>query len=121
MQCYWAWIASSTKLTYRRMPFWALGAEERDARLAILREKRPVSRQRPAAGMGTMPGSEGTGYWAVLRHADVMTVSRDAETYSSAQTSRPFPIPGGSTSPGNRSTSDLAAGARTSACGPPWP
>jgi cytochrome P450 len=65
--------------------FWELSAEERDARLALLREKRPVSWQRPAAGMGTLPGSEGPGYWAVLRHADVMTVSRDPETYSSAQ------------------------------------
>jgi cytochrome P450 len=67
------------------LAFWELGAEERDARLAVLREKRPVSWQRPAAGMGTLPGSEGSGYWAVLRHADVMTVSRDPETYSSAQ------------------------------------
>jgi cytochrome P450 len=65
--------------------FWELSAEERDARLAVLRENRPVSWQRPAAGMGSLPGLEGTGYWAVLRHADVMTVSRDPETYSSAQ------------------------------------
>src|SRR5581483_1809030 len=65
--------------------FWALPWEERDARLALLRKERPVSWQRPAAGMGTLPGFEGGGYWAVLRHADVMTVSRDPETYSSAQ------------------------------------
>ncbi|MEW6472441.1 MAG: cytochrome P450 [Actinomycetota bacterium] len=65
--------------------FWQLNAEERDGRLAILRKERPVSWQRPAAGMGTIPGLEGGGYWAVLRHADVMTVSRDPETYSSAQ------------------------------------
>jgi len=65
--------------------FWELSAEERDARLAVLREKRPVSWQRPAAGMGSLPGLEGAGYWAVLRHADVMAVSRDPETYSSAQ------------------------------------
>ena len=65
--------------------FWELSAEERDLRLAILREKRPVSWQRPAAGMGSLPGMEGAGYWAVLRHGDVMTVSRDPETYSSAQ------------------------------------
>ena len=64
--------------------FWELRAEQRDARLAGLREKRPVSWQRPAAGMGTLPGGEGAGYWAVLRHADVMTVSRDPQTYSSA-------------------------------------
>ena len=65
--------------------FWELSAEERDARLAVLREKRPVSWQRPAAGMGSLPGLEETGYWAVVRHADVMTVSRDPATYSSAQ------------------------------------
>ena len=65
--------------------FWELSAEERDDRLAFLRKERPVSWQRPAAGMGSMPGMEGAGYWAVLRHADVMTVSRDPETYSSAQ------------------------------------
>jgi cytochrome P450 len=65
--------------------FWELSETERDARMAILREKRPVSWQRPPAGMGTMPGMEGPSYWAVLGHADVMTVSRDPETYSSAQ------------------------------------
>jgi cytochrome P450 len=65
--------------------FWELSVEERDGRFAVLREKRPVSWQRPATGMGSIPGSEGAGYWAVLRHADVMTVSRDPETYSSAQ------------------------------------
>ena len=36
--------------------FWEMSAEERDARLAVLREKRPVSWQRPAAGMGSLPG-----------------------------------------------------------------
>jgi len=67
------------------MAFWELSATERDARLAVLREKRPVSWQRPAEGMGSLPGSAGGGYWAVVRHADVVTVSRDPETYSSAQ------------------------------------
>lgn len=65
--------------------FWELTAEERDERLALLRKERPVSWQRPAVGVGSVPGLEGAGYWAVLRHADVMTVSRDPETYSSAQ------------------------------------
>ena len=65
--------------------FWELSAEERDARLATLREKRPVSWQRPAEGMATLPGRDDPGYWAVLRHRDVMAVSRDPETYSSAK------------------------------------
>jgi len=67
------------------LAFWELGAQARDDRLAILREKRPVSWQRPAEGMATLPGRDDPGYWAVLRHADVVTVSRDPETYSSAQ------------------------------------
>ena len=67
------------------LAFWELGAEERDARLAVLREKRPVSWQRPAEGMATLPGREDPGYWAVLRHADVVTVSRDPETYCSSK------------------------------------
>jgi cytochrome P450 len=67
------------------LAFWELSAEERDARLAVLREKRPVSWQRPAEGMATLPGREDPGYWAVVRHADVMTVSRDPETYCSSK------------------------------------
>jgi cytochrome P450 len=67
------------------LAFWELGAEERDARLAILREKRQVSWQRPAEGMATLPGRKDPGYWAVTRHTDVVTVSRDPETYSSAK------------------------------------
>jgi cytochrome P450 len=67
------------------LAFWQLSAEERDTRLAVLREKRPVSWQRPAEGMATLPGRDDPGYWAVLRHPDVVTVSRDPETYSSAK------------------------------------
>ena len=67
------------------LAFWELSAEERDARLAVLRAKRPVSWQRPAEGMATLPGREDPGYWAVTRHAEVMTVSRDPETYSSSK------------------------------------
>jgi len=65
--------------------FWELSAEERDARLAVLRAKRPVSWQRPAEGMATLPGRDDPGYWAVTRHGDVLTVSRDPETYCSAR------------------------------------
>jgi cytochrome P450 len=67
------------------LAFWELSAEERDARLGVLREKRPVSWQRPAEGMATLPDHEDPGYWAVLRHADVVAVSREPETYSSAK------------------------------------
>jgi cytochrome P450 len=67
------------------LAFWELGAEERDVRLAALRRDRPVSWQRPAEGMATLPGREDPGYWAVLRHGDVMTVSRNPEIYCSSK------------------------------------
>ncbi|HVW32839.1 MAG TPA: cytochrome P450 [Acidimicrobiia bacterium] len=67
------------------LSFWQLTAEQRDERLAVLRAERPVSWQRPAEGMGTLPMTDDPGFWAVLTHPDVITVSRDPETYSSAQ------------------------------------
>jgi len=67
------------------LSFWSLPPEERDERLALLRRERPVSWQRPAEGMATLPGGYHTGYWAVLRHADVVTVSRHPEIYCSSR------------------------------------
>src|SRR5438067_3809706 len=75
------------------LSFWELRAEERDARLAVLRAKRPVSWQRPAEGMATLPGGKDPGYWAVLLHADVVTVSRDPDTYSSPTGGRIQDVP----------------------------
>jgi cytochrome P450 len=67
------------------LAFWSLSAEERDGRLAVLRRERPVSWQRPAGGMATLPGRDDPGYWAAVRHAEVVTVSRDPETYCSGK------------------------------------
>ncbi|QDQ98640.1 cytochrome P450 [Tomitella fengzijianii] len=39
---------------------------------------------RPAEPVYWQPEEEGSGYWAVTRHADVISVSRDPETFSSA-------------------------------------
>ncbi|MGH8974870.1 MAG: cytochrome P450, partial [Acidimicrobiia bacterium] len=65
--------------------FWNLTAEERDERFAVLRRERPVSWQRPAEGMATLPGREDRGYWAAVRHAEVMTVSRHPDIYCSGR------------------------------------
>lgn len=62
--------------------FWALPPRGRDRALAVLRRDRPVSWQRPLEDP-VLPGNPGAGYWAVVRHADVVAVSRDPETYSS--------------------------------------
>jgi len=61
--------------------FWARPWHERDAAFAELRRERPIAFFAEPEVPGFTPGP---GYHAVTRHADVLTVSRDPETYSSA-------------------------------------
>ena len=63
--------------------FWSLSERERDAAFAELRRDRPVSWQPPAWG-SLMEDPDDQGYWAVVRHADVATVSRSNDVFSSA-------------------------------------
>ena len=63
--------------------FWAQTARERDKSFAALRRDRPVSWQPPAYG-SLMPDTEDTGYWAVVRHEDVVAVSKQHAIFSSA-------------------------------------
>jgi cytochrome P450 len=63
--------------------FWARSAEERDLAFAELRRDRPISWQRPAEG-SLIEDADDPGYWAVVRHEDVVTVSRAHEVFSSA-------------------------------------
>jgi cytochrome P450 len=67
------------------MDFWACSPEQRDEVFAQLRRDRPVSSQRPVVSplMGAVNEDE-SGYWAVVRNADIVTVSRNAEVFSSA-------------------------------------
>lgn len=64
--------------------FWSHTAAERETSFAELRDKRPVSWHPPAED-ALMHDPEDRGYWAVTRHADVVTVSRDSETYLSGK------------------------------------
>jgi cytochrome P450 len=64
------------------LAFWALPAAQRELRLAVLREERPVSWHRPAEG-GLLSDENDPGFWAITRHADVVHVSRHPELFSS--------------------------------------
>jgi cytochrome P450 len=64
--------------------FWQKTSEEREKTFALLREQRPVSWQRPVEDAVT-PDPDDPGYWAVVKHADIVKVSRDHETYISGQ------------------------------------
>ncbi len=62
--------------------FWALPREEREGAFATLRHERPVSfHEEPELPLR----GKGRGFWALTRHADILAVSRDPETFSSAR------------------------------------
>ena len=64
------------------LSFWRKSPEEREQDFAVLRRERLVSWHPPAEG-SMMPPQDGSGFWAVTRHADIVAVSRDPETFCS--------------------------------------
>ncbi|WP_242910402.1 cytochrome P450 [Actinomadura terrae] len=65
--------------------FWAAGPADRDAAFATLRRERPVSWQGPPPSGMPLEYQWTTGYWALVRHAEVQAVSRDARLFRSAE------------------------------------
>lgn len=64
--------------------FWAQDAAGREQTFAELRRDRPVSWHRPVDdALLTVP--DDPGFWAVTRHADVVTVSRNNDVFVSGQ------------------------------------
>lgn len=62
--------------------FWTLPVDTREAAFATLRRERPVSfHEEPEVPML----GKGPGFWALTRHADILEVSRNPETFSSAR------------------------------------
>ncbi len=64
--------------------FWSKTARERDASFAQLRAERPLSWHRPVAD-SMFPDPDDPGFWAVVRHADIVEASRRADTFVSGQ------------------------------------
>jgi cytochrome P450 len=64
--------------------FWSTSAAEREKAFAVLRAERPVSWHPPVED-ALMHDPEDRGYWAVTRHADIVTVSRDSEVFLSGK------------------------------------
>ncbi len=63
--------------------FWSKPALERDKAFEVLRRERPVTWQ-PRAYGSLMPDLEDPGYWAVVRHEDVISVSKAHDVFSSS-------------------------------------
>ncbi|HEX7825235.1 MAG TPA: cytochrome P450, partial [Mycobacterium sp.] len=65
---------------------WSGPSEEREQLFTELRRDRPISWQRPISSpmMDAMGQTDPPGYWAITRLDDIVTVSRDADVFSSA-------------------------------------
>jgi len=64
--------------------FWSTTAADREKTFAVLRAERPVSWHPPVED-ALMHDPEDRGYWAVTRHADIVAISRDSETFLSGK------------------------------------
>jgi cytochrome P450 len=64
--------------------FWSTTAADREVAFAELRAQRPVSWHPPVED-ALMHDPNDRGYWAVTRHADIVAVSRDSETFLSGK------------------------------------
>ncbi|MDV3128257.1 cytochrome P450 [Mycobacterium sp. 21AC1] len=64
--------------------FWATTAAEREAAFTELRAARPVSWHPPVED-ALMHDPDDRGFWAVTRHADIVAISRDSETFRSGK------------------------------------
>ena len=64
--------------------FWSTAAADREVVFAELRAQRPISWHPPVED-SLLPDPNDPGYWAVTRHADVVAVSRDSETFLSGK------------------------------------
>ncbi|OBK84783.1 cytochrome P450 [Mycolicibacter sinensis] len=64
--------------------FWSTTAAERERSFAVLRAERPVSWHPPVED-SMLNDPDDPGYWAVTRHADIVTVSRANDVFLSGK------------------------------------
>ena len=65
--------------------FWDQPAEVRDEAFAILRREAPVSQHKAPPDLLGIGDYDDRPYWAIVRHEDVRTISRDPQTFCSSQ------------------------------------
>src|SRR5262249_44722784 len=69
--------ASADAVDLSQLDFWVRPEAEREAAFAALRRERPISFHaefEPPPGVGLV---RGPGYWALVRHADILAVGRE--------------------------------------------
>ena len=65
--------------------FWSKPIEEREGAFALLRREQPMSFHKEFEPPPDIPLPRGPGYWAVTRHADVITASRRSDIFCSGK------------------------------------
>lgn len=64
--------------------FWSTTAADRERSFAVLRAERPVSWHQPVED-AMVNDPDDAGFWAITRHADIVTVSRTNEVFLSGK------------------------------------
>jgi cytochrome P450 len=68
-----------------QLEFWTAPPEEREGAFALLRRERPMSFHQEFVPPPEIPLPRGPGYWALTRHADVVTASRRSDLFCSGR------------------------------------
>ena len=77
--------ASVDQIRLDQLDFWTKPTEEREGAFALLRRERPMSFHQEFEPPPEIPLPKGPGYWAVTRHADVVTASRHSDLFCSGK------------------------------------
>ena len=77
--------ASVDEIHLDQLEFWTAPPEEREGAFALLRRERPMSFHQEFEPPPELPLPRGPGYWAVTRHADLVTASRRSDLFCSGK------------------------------------
>ena len=75
------------------LDFWVQPPEAREAGFAALRRERPLSFHKEFEPPPEIPLPRGPGYWALVRHAEILEASRNAELFCSGKGSQIADLP----------------------------
>jgi cytochrome P450 len=78
-------IRSADDVDFSNPEFWLQTGAEREAAFATLRRERPISFHAEFEPPPGVPLPKGPGYWALTRHRDVLTASKEAGTFCSGK------------------------------------